>query len=67
MFGKYSIKYLNDNKDFVLRELTRKSKSYANIKVIKSYVSQLFEIAELLDYIELPKSLSLLQNQKKYA
>ena len=52
MFGKYSIKYLNDNKDFVLRELTRKSQSYANIKVIKSYVSQLFEIAELLDYIE---------------
>ncbi|WP_379971610.1 tyrosine-type recombinase/integrase [Enterococcus devriesei] len=43
---------MNDNKDFVLSELTRKSRSYANIKVIKSYVSQLFEIAELLDYIE---------------
>ena len=28
------------------------SAKYANIKTIKSYVNQLFDIAELLDYIE---------------
>lgn len=52
IFGNYSIKYLNDNKDLVLRELTKLSQSYANIKIVKSYINQVFEIAELLDYIE---------------
>lgn len=52
IFGNYSIKYLNDNKDLVLRELTKLSRSYANIKIVKSYINQVFEIAELLDYIE---------------
>ncbi|WP_035050918.1 tyrosine-type recombinase/integrase [Carnobacterium pleistocenium] len=52
IFGDYSIKHLNDNKEIVLRELTKLSQSYANIKVVKSYVNQMFEIAELLDYIE---------------
>ena len=52
IFGNYSIKYLNDNKDFVLRELTKLSRLYANIKIVKSYINQVFEIAELLDYIE---------------
>lgn len=52
IFGNYSIKYLNDNKDLVLRELTKLSRSYANIKIVKSYINQVFEISELLDYIE---------------
>jgi integrase len=52
MFGDYSLKFLNDNKDFVLQSLMKKSQTYANIKIIKSYVNQLFDIAELLEYIE---------------
>lgn len=52
MFGECSIKFLNDNKDFVLRALMKKSQTYANIKIIKSYVNQIFDIAELLAYIE---------------
>ncbi len=36
MFGECSIKFLNDNKDFVLRALMKKSQTYANIKIIKS-------------------------------
>lgn len=52
MFGEYSLLELNTNKDFVLRLLNAKSQTYANIKIIKSYVNQLFDIAELLDYIE---------------
>ena len=52
MFDEYSIKFLNDNKDFVLRALMKKSQTYANIKIIKSYVNQIFDIAELLEYIE---------------
>lgn len=52
MLGGYSIKYLNDNKNIVLQELNKKSLKYANIKIIKSYIDQIFNIAELLDYIE---------------
>lgn len=52
IFGKYSIKWLNENKEFVLRQLTLLSQTYANIKVVKGYVNQVFEMAELLDYIE---------------
>lgn len=52
MFGECSIKFLNDNKDFVLRALMKKSQTYANIKIIKSYVNHIFDIAELLEYIE---------------
>ncbi|MFG5604419.1 integrase, partial [Enterococcus faecalis] len=52
MFGSYSLFELNTNKDLVLRKLNAKAQKYANIKTIKSYVNQLFDIAELLDYIE---------------
>lgn len=52
MFGNYSLLELNTNKDLVLRKLNAKAQKYANIKTIKSYVNQLFDIAELLDYIE---------------
>ena len=52
MFGSYSLFELNTNKDLVLQKLNAKAQKYANIKTIKSYVNQLFDIAELLDYIE---------------
>ncbi|NSP43467.1 site-specific integrase [Enterococcus faecalis] len=52
LFGDFSIKYLNDNKDIILRKLMALSQTYANIKTVKSYVNQIFEVAELLDYIE---------------
>nr|WP_246032326.1 site-specific integrase [Vagococcus zengguangii] len=52
MFGDYSINWLNENKEFVLRQLTALSQTYANIKIVKGYVNQVFEMAELLDYIE---------------
>lgn len=38
IFGEYSLLELNTNKDFVLRLLNAKSQTYANIKIIKSYV-----------------------------
>ena len=68
MFGDYSIKFLNDNKDFVMRSLMQKSQTYANIKVLKSYVNQLFDIAELLEYIEynrIEKTLRYVGDPKK--
>ncbi|PQF25599.1 tyrosine-type recombinase/integrase [Enterococcus mundtii] len=68
MFGDYSIKFLNDNKDFVMQSLMKKSQSYANIKVLKSYVNQMFDIAELLEYIEynrIEKALRYVGDPKK--
>lgn len=64
IFGNYSIKYLNDNKDLVLRELTKLSRSYANIKIVKSYINQVFEIAELLNIIEFKKLSGMCQRLK---
>lgn len=52
MFGSYTLLELNTNKDLVLRKLNAKAQKHANIKTVKSYVNQLFDIAELLDYIE---------------
>ncbi|HFE9851879.1 TPA: tyrosine-type recombinase/integrase [Enterococcus faecalis] len=52
MFGEYSLNYLNDNKKLVLKTFVKKSHEYSNIKALKSYFNQLFEVAELLEYIE---------------
>lgn len=52
LFGEYSLSELNTNNSFVLQQLNAKSQTYANIKIIKSYINQLFDIAELLEYIE---------------
>lgn len=68
MFGNYTIKFLNDNRDFVLRALMKKSLTYANINAIKSYVNQMFDIAELLEYIEynrIEKALRYVGDPKK--
>ena len=52
MFGSYSMTYLNSNKEFVVDQLKEKSEHFANIKTVKAYVRQMFEVAEILDYIE---------------
>ncbi|EPH90430.1 hypothetical protein D922_02989 [Enterococcus faecalis 06-MB-DW-09] len=45
MFGRYSLNYLNQNKQFVAEKLTAKAKEYANFKTLKSYVNQIFDLA----------------------
>lgn len=61
MFGEYSLNYLNDNKNLVLRTFVKKSHSYSNIKALKSYFNQLFEVAELLEYIEYNRLAKVIQ------
>lgn len=53
LFGKYSMKYLNDNKDLVMKAMIEKSLVYANIKYLKGYVTQMFELAEIRDFIDI--------------
>jgi integrase len=68
MFGKYPIKWLNNNKKFVLETLVEKSQTFANIKTLKSYINQVFGIAELLEYIEynqIDRILSFVSDPKK--
>ncbi|MGQ2197147.1 tyrosine-type recombinase/integrase [Lactiplantibacillus plantarum] len=55
MFGKYSLAYLNEHNQMVFEELVILSEKYANIKTVKSYVGQMFETAEMLDYIEVDR------------
>ena len=52
LFGRYSLNELNDNTDLVFNELAFLSKTYANIKTVKSYVNQLFDVAEGRRFIE---------------
>lgn len=68
MFGQYTLAELNEDKDFVVRELVTFSQTYANIRTVKSYVRQMFETAEVLDYIEydrLEKPLRFINSPKK--
>ncbi|MDT2830283.1 tyrosine-type recombinase/integrase [Vagococcus carniphilus] len=68
MFGDYSLNELNDNKNFVLEKMKKKSIEYANFKIIRSYVNSIFDWAEELEYIErnnLTKSLSRIRSIKK--
>ncbi|MDA3674365.1 site-specific integrase, partial [Streptococcus thermophilus] len=51
ILGKYSIEYPNNNKQLILSLLTPKAISYANFKVIRSYVNSVFDWAEELEYI----------------
>ena len=48
ILGKYSIEYPNNNKQLILSLLTPKANSYANFKVIRSYVNSVFDWAEEL-------------------
>ncbi|UZD25797.1 tyrosine-type recombinase/integrase [Lacticaseibacillus paracasei] len=68
MFGEYSMTYLNLNKQFVMQELAILSEKYANIRTVKSYVSQMFDTAEMVDFIDvnrLEKAISSIGSPKK--
>lgn len=68
MFGKYTLNYLNQNKAFVLKVMTKKAAEYANFKTLRSYVNSIFDWAEELEYIErnkLEKSLKRINATKK--
>lgn len=68
MFGDYSLDHLNQHKQFVLREMNRKAKVYANFKSVRSYFVQVMDLAEEYDYIEynrLAKPLRKVKSAKK--
>lgn len=68
MFGAYSLNYLNQHRQFVIQKMNAKAKEYANFKVIRSYVNQVFDLAEEYEYIEsnrLSKSLRKVKAIKK--
>ena len=57
-----------NNKQLVLSLLTPKANSYANFKVIRSYVNSVFDWAEELEYIpsnKLRKTISRIKANKK--
>lgn len=62
MFGQYAINHLNANTEIISDRLTEKSKEYANIKIIKSYVRSIFDVAEILGYIEFNKTTKVIQS-----
>ena len=68
ILGKFSIEHLNNNKQLILSILTPKANSYANFKVIRSYVNSVFDWAEELEYIQsnkLWKTISRIKANKK--
>jgi len=59
---------LINNKQLILSLLTPKANSYANFKVIRSYVNSVFDLAEELEYIpsnKLRKTISRIKANKK--
>lgn len=70
ILGNYSIEHLINNKQLVLSLLTPKTNSYANFKVIRSYVNSVFDWAEELEYIpsnKLRKTISRIKANKKFS
>lgn len=68
ILGKFSIEHLNNNKQLILSILTPKANSYANFKIIRSYVNSVFDWAEELEYIQsnkLRKTISRIKANKK--
>ncbi|MBO0421369.1 tyrosine-type recombinase/integrase [Enterococcus plantarum] len=68
MFGNYTLNHLNHNRKLVIQKMNAKAKEYANFKVIRSYVNQVFDLAEEYEYIEynrLSKSLKKIKSIKK--
>lgn len=68
ILGKFSIEHLNNNKQLILSILTPKANSYANFKVIRSYVNSVLDWAEELEYIQsnkLRKTISRIKANKK--
>ena len=69
MFGDYTLNYLNHHKKLVVQKMSAKAKEYANFKVVRSYVTQVFDLAEEYEYIEhnrLNKSLKKIKAIKKH-
>lgn len=62
MFGHYAMSPLNGNTEIISDELTIKSKNYANIKILKSYIRSMFDIAEILGYIEFNRTTKVIQS-----
>ncbi|WP_099975179.1 tyrosine-type recombinase/integrase [Lactobacillus terrae] len=68
MFSNYTLNYLNNNKNIVLRLMAKKASEYANFKTLRSYVNSIFDWAEELEYIDhnkLNKSLKRIKPVKK--
>ncbi|WP_243680994.1 site-specific integrase [Lacticaseibacillus manihotivorans] len=61
LFGKYSLTYLNEHNQIVMEELAILGEQYANIRTIKSYVGQLFDVAEAADFIEVNRIAKILR------
>ena len=61
MFGAYSLTYLNEHNQMVMEELAILAEQYANIKTVKSYISQLFEVAEAAEYIQVNRIAKVLK------
>lgn len=55
LFGDSKISYLNENKSYVVKLLSKKAEEYANFKTIRSYFISIFDLAEEFDYIEINK------------
>ena len=68
ILGSYSLDHLINNKQLILSLITPKANSYANFKVIRSYVNSVFDWAEELEYIpsnKLRKTISRIKAHKK--
>lgn len=68
LLGKYSLDYLNNNKQLMLSLLTPKANSYANFKALRGYINSVFDWAEELEYIpvnKLHKTISRIKAIKK--
>lgn len=68
MFGHYSLNYLNHHRKLVIQKMNAKAREYANFKVVRSYVNQVFDLAEEYEYIEhnrLSKGLKKIKSVKK--
>ncbi|MGX7197868.1 tyrosine-type recombinase/integrase [Enterococcus olivae] len=62
MFGNYTMNYLNANTEIISDGLTEKSRTYANIRTLKSYVNSMFDVAEILGYIEFNRTTKVIQS-----
>ncbi|MDN6616738.1 MAG: tyrosine-type recombinase/integrase, partial [Enterococcus sp.] len=54
--------YLNANTEIISDRLTEKSRTYANIRTLKSYVNSMFDVAEILGYIEFNRTTKVIQS-----
>lgn len=55
LFGEYKLNALNDNKEFVVKLLTKKAEEYANFKAVRSYYNSMFDLAVEYEYLPFNK------------